>query len=110
MRVITYPSKILHPVLGAENKRDNRFKIIQNRALGAENKRNDRSKTFQNPAACCFLHHNDVQKYMYGFLPAAVGNFLAICSPEMHFLKGFEEYLTSKSQKFSPAAQGFGPN
>jgi len=40
------PSKILHPVLGAENKRDNRFKIIQNRALGAENKRNDRSKTF----------------------------------------------------------------
>ena len=54
---------------------------------------------------------NDVQKYiLYGFLPAAGGKFLAICSPEMHFLKSFEEYLTSKSQKFSPAAQVFGPN
>ena len=54
---------------------------------------------------------SDVQKYiLYVFLPAAGGNFLAICSPEMQFLKGFEGYLTSKSQKFSPAAQGFGPN
>ena len=44
------------------------------------------------------------------FLPAAGGIFLAICSPEMQFLKGFEGYLTLKSQKKSPAAQGFGPN
>ena len=42
-------------------------------------------------------------------MPAAGGKFLAICSPEMHFLKGFEEYLTSKSQKFSPRRRDLVP-
>ena len=49
---------------------------------------------------------SDAQKYiLYGFLPAAGGNFLDICSSEMQFLQGFEGYLTSKSQKKSPATQ-----
>ena len=49
---------------------------------------------------------SDVQKYiLYVFLPAAGGKFLEIFSPEIQFLKGFEGYLTSKSQKNSPAAQ-----
>ena len=45
--------------------------------------------------------------FCMGFCPPQAENFETFVSPEMQFLQGFEGYLTSKSQKISPAAQEF---